>query len=81
MSTFVITAKSNIPIYGQPPIQQFQQCTVNINAYGVTATTLFTNIKGKEILAQQMNLYFGTGNFFTRDNVTNYAGYFKVTAV
>lgn len=81
MSTFVITAKSNIPINGQPPIPQFKQCTVNINAFGVTATTLFTNFKVKEILAQQMNFYFGTGNFFTRDNVMTYAGYFKVIAV
>ena len=82
MATFILTARTNIPLgNGLAPIHQREQRIINIGTYGITEGTLFTNFQCKDILAQQLNLAFGTGNFFTRDNLLKFAGYFKVIAV
>jgi len=82
MPSFLITAKSNVPLpNGLHYIPQFQQAIISVGYSGVTSTTLFTNRQSQEILAQQMNFHFGTGDFFNKDNVLTYSGYFAVKLI
>ncbi len=82
MATFVLTTRNNVPLgNGLAPIPQREQRVISVGTQGVTASTLFSNYQCKDILAQQLNMAFGTGNFFTRDNVAKYFGYFKVVPI
>ena len=82
MATFVLTERTNIPLgNGLAPIHQREQRVINIGTQGVTEGKLFSDFRCKDILAQQLNMAFGTGNFFNKDNVGRFFGYFKVQAI
>lgn len=82
MANFVLTAKSNIPLgAGLSPIPKCEQKVISVASATVTASTLFTNYQSKDVLAQQLNKEFGTGDFFNRDNVMKFSGYFKIKQI
>lgn len=80
MAQFSLTPKNNIPLCGQAPIPKGNTCIISISTFGITPSTLFSNYQSRGVLAQQLNMVYGT-DFFTKDNVSKYVGYFDIKKI
>lgn len=84
MATFQFIAKNGISPKGSTDstqeISKFETRTISIGNNCATPTTLFSDYRNRDILAQQLNKEFGV-TFFNKNNVQGYFASFQIKKV